>query len=184
MPYEIVENDAAVMIHGTCFIDELTTPKEIVVDGDLVAKRIAAKGVYVAHGSLVCPTIVVAPSHGVYAEILGLFQLDRPFVAPPHWMFKWLRPVFEPPDPAQWDSTHTIEHVCAMLEHPAVVARPHAPTTALLAKVRRHPTCGRARVLFQVALETLKEHDAFTPLGRQVAETFLAHDQLPKDWRW
>lgn len=180
MPYEIVENATSVMIHGTCFIDELVTPKMIVVDGDLVCDRVYSWRVEVAHGSLICSHI---EAWQVDANILGVHQLDRLFEPRDGWAYRYLRPVFAPPDPAKWDSTTTIENVCAMLESPMIVATPHEPTTALLAKVRRHPTCGRARVLFQVALETLKEHDAFTPLGKQIAEPLLEHG-LPKDWRW
>lgn len=183
MPYELIENDHAVMIHGACFIDELVTKKQLVVDGDLVAERVQAPSIELTHGSLVAKQLAC---DFVTAEILGTYELTKPFASAPgrqFYSYTWLRPVLAPLDATKWEGADSVEGVLALLESPAIVATPHEPTTALLAKIRKRPTCGRARVLVAVALETLMEHDAFTSLGKQAATPMLACG-LPKDWRW
>lgn len=184
MAYEIVETADTLAIHGNCFIDELITGKTIVVDGDLVADRVAARAVSVVRGSLLCPKVSVMASGSADAEILGVYALDRAFVAPKNWSYRWLRPVFGRPDERKWSSEHSIRGVAATLEHPAIVAKHVGSVTAALEKALARPTCGRARVLFHFALEELRDHDALTPLGAQVVACMLREDDLPKNWRW
>jgi hypothetical protein len=178
MAYEIIENDSAVMIHGNCFIDELVTMKPIIVEGDLVTNRVRATTLTVRHGSLLAGCIEATD---VDVDILGLplpstFWADRA-------RYIWLRPFKRLPDPSAWTSEASIRNVIEMFLWSELTTNV-APIERLLTKVSARPSCGRARVLFQYALEELRDTKSLTPLGDRVVMHLLDNDDLPQHWRF
>ncbi len=177
MPYELVENPEAIFIYGVCFVDTLLVAKPLFIEGDLITHAVSAPKITVVNGSLVAKLI---ECDDVRADILGV-ALESGYIKD-SWRWNYLRPFTELPREDDWTSEHSIENVVRLFEHPGLVKDP-AVAKMLLAKVRARPTCGRARVLFGIALEELVEKDALTELGVAVAWPFIA-DDLPKDWRW
>jgi hypothetical protein len=179
--YELVDNGVNLQLFGNAFVPELVRSCEIVVDGDLIVTgRLAAPKITVAHGSLICPEIAC---NDVTAEILGIFDLSKPYVAHPGWRYTWLRPCWSVPTESP-SSEASIFRAVFIFQQPEMVSDP-AVVKMLMNRVHARPSCLRARVLFAVALEELTAHPtALTPLGRQVAECFLRQPRLPDHWRF
>jgi hypothetical protein len=181
--YERVETTTELQFYGAAFVDVIETYKPIIVDGDLISKRIAAPSIQLSHGSLICPKIECPLVH---AEILGLFDLGGPFAPPQGWTYQWLRPVLPDghPDERRWTGTESIQCVAAMLRHPAIVTD-SSLVEPLLIRALARPTCNRARVLFDAAIDELaqKPH-LLTPLGVQIVTALILNDTLPRHWRF
>jgi hypothetical protein len=181
MAFEMIDNGAIIQLFGNVFLPELVTDKPVSVDGDLIAGVVRAPQLTLMHGSLIVPRLNVETLH---ADILGIFDLTRLYVAPANWTYKWLRPVVEMPLPDQWQSELSIERVAALFLHPALVKDP-TPIRTLIERALSRKSCGRARVLYTVALELVEgRDDVVTPLGKQVAACFLAQERLPDAWRF
>lgn len=177
MAYELVENPDGIFIYGVCFADTIAFSKPLHLEGDLICQAVSAPSIHVTNGSLMVKLI---ECDDVRADILGVW-MDDGYVKD-SWRWNYLRPFWELPNESAWSSEASIENVVKLLEHPAIVKDPTV-ASMLLQKVRARPTCGRARVLFGVALEELVEKDALTELGVAVVWPMIS-DGLPKDWRW
>jgi hypothetical protein len=148
----------------------------------LVANYVMCPKLTLTHGSLLVPYI---ECDELAAEILGVFRLSHAFEAPKSWAYVWLRPAWLPlPSALDFSAEYSIEATVKALMHPAITKNTK-PIERLMARVRSRPSCGRARVLFQVALEELSaQEDAVTPLGRQVIDCLLKQPSLPENWRY
>lgn len=178
MPYEIVEAPDAVRIYGACFVDGLRVEKPLEVDGDLIVNGLViAPDITVRNGSFIAREWRAA---GVNAMIYGTFA---PFDVPSTVRYTWLRPVFEMPTATCWQTEDVIASVVTLFTRPELVTD-MTVAAPWLAKALARPNCGRARVLLQAALEELRTAQALTPLGRAVVDPLLAHNDLPKHWRW
>lgn len=181
--FTLVDNGAPeIQYFGNVFVKEIITPREVVVDGDLITHYVCCPKLTVQHGSLLAPYVDVPVLH---AEILGVFDLTKPFEAPAGWTYMWLRPGTLPlPTEANWTSEFSIEQVIQGILNPALV-RDTALVDKLLAKIRAKPTCARSRVLFSVIAEELMDNpSALTPLGQQMGALFLSQPRLPRHWRY
>jgi hypothetical protein len=88
------------------------------------------------------------------------------------------------PDERRWTGTESIQCVAAMFRHPAIVTDP-VRVEHYLAKVLARPTCNRARVLFDAALDDLAaDPSVLTPLGMQVVALLVLNETLPRHWRF
>jgi hypothetical protein len=181
MPYECIETATEVQFYGNAFVDDVSTHKPVIVDGDLIASHILAPSVRLKNGSLVCPHI---ESPHLEIEILGVHDLSRPVADRVGLTYTWLRPVIEPLDPTHWTGTETIASVAAMFEHPAIIGDA-TKAKPFIARALARPSCGRARVLFDAALDELaSELYLLTPLGQQVISLFILNEDLPRHWRF
>jgi hypothetical protein len=183
VPYERIETDTEVQFYGAAFVDVVETHKPIVVDGDLVASRIAAPSIRLTHGSLICPKIECPL---VDTEILGTFDLTQPVPERKGWTYRWLRPILPEcvPDESRWMNVDSIRSVAALFQHPALIGQA-TKAQPFIARALARPSCARARVLFDSALDELTSEAALlTPLGQQTLMLFLLHEELPSHWRF
>jgi len=182
MPFEVIDSGAMVQYIGNVFVPQLITPKAVAVEGDLVANYVCCPALTVKNGSLIAPYIDCPTLH---ADILGVFDLNHVYTSPQHWTYQWLRPCRLPlPMESEWSSLMSIQRVIDVFRDPAIVRRP-AEIAKLMVRLEARPSCGRARVLFHVAVEELMDDpDALTPLGRQIGALFLSQPRLPRHWRY
>lgn len=183
MAFELIDAGNGVLQYfGNVFLKDLITPREVVVDGDLITNYVCCPKLTVRNGSLLSPYIDVPILH---ADILGVFDLTKPFEAPERWTFTWLRPAKLPlPTENDWASEFSIQSIVASFLDPDLVVNT-AMIYKLLDKVRAKPTCARSRVLFSVVIEELMDNSsALTPLGRQMCALLLSQPRLPREWRY
>lgn len=179
--YELVDTDASLQFFGNVFVPELTSSKPVIVDGDLVCNWVCAPELSVRNGSLIARYIEVPKLH---ADILGVFDLSRPFSTPNAWTYKWLRPIVDVPNEAAWKSEESIVNVATLFARPEIVTDP-VYVHHFIDRILSRPSCLRARVLFAVAIEALSERpESLTPLGRQVVVCFTKQESLPHYWRF